>query len=292
MTCKGSYTVDSAALYKARDRVVAEAGGEALTVSGLQVYYWLEVAAYRESGAEGPDWSQGLDTQLCGLDDTAVTWQQYFLQRALDTWHTHQALVLQSRSEGDALESAYQPNADKHAEYMTDKPATSVLYGYNTPWQPNSMHQAWLDNIPSLLEELASEKGFAGADDLAADLAGVDGEALQWYTHLSNLAYTYFTELHYDVVPSAEEVEKWFSDHEAEFAAEGITRNGEKTVDFRHILLIPAEPDKPAWAVTGEEEVAQVAEDGKVTCSEELWEKGRQNAEDLLKKWAKNFEAS
>ena len=127
---------------------------------------------------------------------------------------------------------------------------------------------------------------------MAADLAGVDAETLRWYTELSNRGYIYFTELHYDVNPTADEVEKWFKDHEAEYTARGISKDGEKSVNVRHILLVPAEEDKPAWAVTGEEEVAQVAEDGKVTCSEALWEKGRLNAEKLLKTWSKNFEAS
>lgn len=292
VTCKGSYTVSGADLAGAADKTVAQVGGESLTVEQLQVYYWLEVAAWRQSGAEGPDFSQGLDTQLCDLDDTAITWQQYFLQRALDSWHAHQALVLQGQTEGKPTEAAYQPNAGRHEEYMTDKPATSVLYGYNTPFTPNSMHQAWLDAIPAMLDSLAEKKGFSGADAMAADLAGVDAETLRWYTELSNRGYIYFTELHYDVNPTADEVEKWFKDHEAEYTARGISRDGEKSVNVRHILLVPAEEDKPAWAVTGEEEVAQVAEDGKVTCSEALWEKGRLNAEKLLKTWSKNFEAS
>lgn len=292
VTCKGSYTVDEAALSKAAGTVVAQVGEQTLTVEQLQLYYWLEVADFRQSGAEGPDFSQSLDTQLCDLDETAITWQQYFLQRALDTWHAHQALVLQGEAEGAPKEAAYQPNEKRHEEYMTGKPATAVLYGYNTPFRPNSMHQAWLDEIPAMLDTLAEEKGFANADALAADLAGVDAEALAAYTDLSNRGYIYFTELHYDVEPTTEAVEKWFADHEAEYAAEGITKDGEKSVNVRHILMVPAEPKKPTWAITGEEEVAQVAEDGTVTCSEDLWEKGRQNAEKLLKDWEKNWEHS
>lgn len=295
VTCQGSYSAEREELTSAASAVVARIGEEQLTVARLQHYYWMEIAEFRQAGGEGPDFSQGLDTQLCDLDDTAVTWQQYFLQRALDTWHAHQALVLWGQEEGAPTEEAYERNEARHEEYMTDKPATKVLYGYNKPFKPNTMHQAYLDEIPAMLETLAAEKGFTGVDALAEDMAGAaaDSESLSWYTDLSNRGYMYFTELHYDIRPTDADVEAWFADHEQAYAEAGITRDGEKTVNVRHILLVPGTEEVPSW-VAPDPELAtlSIAEDGTVTCSEALWEKCYTRAENLIKEWSWNWERS
>ena len=230
-----------------------------LTNAQLQVWYWMEVAAYRVSGREGPDFEQGLDTQLCDLDGTAVTWQQYFLQKALNTWHTSQALVQMAQDVGLPTEEAYQPNLKHHVTYLTDIPATRYLYGYNKSYSPNEMHQTYLDSIPELLEDLAKEQGFGSAGELAKAAACAGEAALAEYAQVYNLAYMYFTSRHYGVAPTAEEVE-------AKMAELGNITG--KTVDIRHILLIP--------------EGASVAEDGTVTASEEAWAACEAAARDML----------
>ena len=233
-----------------------------LTNAELQVWYWMEVAAWRASGQEGPDYTQGLDTQLCDLDDTAVTWQQYFLQRALNTWHTSQALAQMAQDAGLPTEEAYQPNLKHHVTYLTDIPATKYLYGYNKSYTPNEMHQAYLDSIPQLLEQLAAEQGFASAGELAEAAACADETVLGEYARVYNLAYMYFTNLHYYIEPTAEEVEAYRAEHAAEF--EGITG---KTVDIRHILLTSQEEAQAlldnfrTWKDTSEPRFAELAHD-------------------------------
>ena len=95
VTCLGSYTASEAELQAAADTVVATAGEAKLTLRQLQVYYWMEVATYRQSDAQAePDYSQSLDLQTCPVDSSVGSWQQYFLKRALNTWHLQQALPL------------------------------------------------------------------------------------------------------------------------------------------------------------------------------------------------------
>ena len=97
VTCKGSYTADSVDA----SAVVATLGDEKLTNGQLQVYYWMEVASYRQAAQEtAPDFDKPLDTQPCEIDDSVANWQQYFLKRALLSWHSAQALSLQSVDEG------------------------------------------------------------------------------------------------------------------------------------------------------------------------------------------------
>jgi hypothetical protein len=83
VTAKGTYTVSDEEINAVRDTVVAEAAGNKLTNSQLQIYYWLEVAAHRASDCpDQPDYTQSLDTQPCPLDSSVNSWQQYFLRKA------------------------------------------------------------------------------------------------------------------------------------------------------------------------------------------------------------------
>ncbi len=266
VTCLGSYTVTGKEAADSAETVVATVEDAKLTNGVLQVYYWMEVSAYRQANRDvEPDFTRGLDTQVCAIDDSVATWQQYFLREALNTWHARQALVLKGQKEGIPTEDTYDPDLEKHAEYLSDKPATKYLYGYSKSYQPNELHQAYLDSIPQQLDTLASESGFAGAEDMAAAIAGpgADGTDLTDYADLMNRAYMYFTEIGYSFEPTEEDV--------TAFCGNNQSATGEKAVQFRHILLIP--------------EGAQVAADGTVSCSEDAWERCRVSASELVAKW-------
>lgn len=277
VTCKGSYTADNADA----SAVVATLGDAVLTNGQLQAYYWMEVAAYRQAGHEtAPDFSRPLDTQRCEMDDSVASWQQYFLKRALNTWHASQALALQSVAEGIPTEEAYQPNMRNHEIYMSGKPATAYLYGYNNNYRVNTLHQQYLDGIPSMLDTLAQKNGLSGAAALAEDFAGVSAEDLAACVELYNRGYMYYTSLSYYLDPSEEEVTAFFTDRESDYAARGITRDSGKTVDIRHILLIPQ---------STETETVTVAEDGTVSCSEERWNECLASAQALVEQYEANL---
>lgn len=97
VTCKGNYSVTDSEAKSSADTVVATLGAAKLTNGQLQVYYRMAVAAY--AGEDGPDLTKPLEVQLCDLDDTAVTWQQYFLAQALDTWQRRQTFALQLKED-------------------------------------------------------------------------------------------------------------------------------------------------------------------------------------------------
>ena len=278
VTCKGSYTGEGAP-----DAVAAVVDGSLLSNELLQAYYWAEAAQYRQEGHEAmPDFDRPLDTQPCEIDDSVNSWQQYFLKRALNTWHTAQALTLQGYAQGVEPEEAYQPNLSNHAKYMTDMPAMAYHYSRNLEsYQPNTLHQAYLDQLPQLLEQLAQEKGYADGAELAQKAFGTSAEALRSAAEMYNRGYMYFTELSYGAADALKEEE----------TASGTS--GEVLVDIRHILMVPddlvQEDTTPSWQKTDTEPVileqVQVARDGTVSCSEEAWEAGLVKAEALLKKW-------
>lgn len=273
VTAKGTYTVSDEEIVAARDAVVAEAAGNKLTNSQLQIYYWLEVAAHRASDhPEQPDYSQSLDTQPCPIDEGVNSWQQYFLGKALNAWQAQTALVQMSVEEGvPAYDPEYKPDLEKRKEYMTGMPATKVLYQWSDRYQPNRLHQDYLDGVPEMLNTLAADSGFDQNDDnaMAMAIAGTaaSGSDLISYTHTLNHAYMYFTEMGYYFEPTAEEIAAY---GDANPAADPVSG---KTVDFRHILLIPQN--------------AQVAADGTVTASEEDWARCETEAKTLLDKWLK-----
>lgn len=263
VTCKGSYTSqpDSTA-------AAARIGDAVLTNDQLSAYYWAAAAQYLASGqTPAPDPDRSLDTQICEIDTSVSTWQQYFLRQALNTWHTAQALVLQGAEEGLPVEEAFQPDPKNYAKYLTDIPATKYLYRYEKAFQPNTMHQAFLDNIPETLEALAGDKGYADAQDMAQKAFGISSDALAAMMETYNRGYMYFTNLTYYVAPDEEAVEA----ARRELSAAGALEDG-NYVDIRHLLLIP--------------EGAQPGADGTVTCTEEDWAACEEQAQALLADWA------
>ena len=249
---------------------MASVGNAQLTLGQLQLYYWLEVAAYRQSDAqEQPDYSQGLEFQSCPIDSSVSSWQQYFLKAALHTWHMQQALVLRGEADGFPKQEAYAPDQEKHQLYMTGKPAYQFHTAHFESFRPNTMHQAYLDTLADTLSAQASDMGFGDSAALAQAIAGVGTAGdLEAISELANRAYMYFTEVSYHFEPTDEEVEAWYSEHQSSVSAE----DGH-TVDFRHILLIPGD--------------AQVAEDGTVTCTEDSWNACLSKAQSLVEKWEK-----
>lgn len=271
VTCQGTYYVSDDEIAAARDTTVATMGDVKLTNAQLQIYYWLEVADYRQNNHEiEPDFTQPLDTQKCDLDSTVGSWQQYFLREALNTWHAQQALVLMSLESGTPTEEEYKPDLEKRKEYMTGMPATEYLYAWSDSYKPNRLHQAYLDAIPETLDSLAADNGFSSneAQTKAIAGAGADSQDLIDYAQLSNLAYMYFTEMGYHFEPTTEEIEAFYQEHQAD-----ISSAGEKAVNIRHILLVP--------------ENAEIAADGTVTASEDDWSRCLTKAKDVVAKWQK-----
>ncbi len=289
VTCMGSYTgrgdeFDIAALV----------GDAELTNGMLNVFYWGAVAEYRASGQEpAPDFDRPLDTQPCSIDDSVNSWQQYFLGQALNSWHTAQALKLQGDAEGLEAEAAYKPNLDNHQIYLTDIPAMNLHYSYNLEtYHPNTLHQSYLDNIPETLKQLAKEKGYQDAMDMASAAFGASLEDLQDAVEICNRGYMYFTTLSYGVRATQEEVDIYA-------ASDAYSQRDQKLVNLRHILMVPddlvEEDTTPVWEQKNTEptepvvlEAVKINADGTVSCSEEAWTAEAADAQALLDSWLKN----
>lgn len=273
VTCKGSYTGVPA------DTVVATAGDAELTGRQLQVWYWAEIARYRQANnGEAPDFDRPLDMQSCMIDSSVRSWQQYFLEQALTHWHTAQALIQHSQAVPLSREEAYQPNRMNTEKYMYGMPAAEVLYGYYLYYRPNSMHQTYLDEIPQMLERMAMEKGYRDAEAMAMEEFGASAEEVEAFAYFCNRGYMYFTHLSHDMEPTQKELDDFYAGQGSGGFAEGTS------VDLRQILLIPGE------TVFGKKEAlpeVTVAADGTVSCEETLWASCEAEARQFLEYWQK-----
>ena len=240
-TCKGTYTASDEEVIAAADTVVATMGEHQLTNAQLQIYYWLSVQSFVENYGYaayyqyGFDYTQPLDTQACGLTGYG-TWQQYFLADALLCWQNYQAFA----AEAESLDEAY------------------VTY---------------LENLPQSLEENAQYYGFADAKEMLAYSVG-NGAEVEDYVHFMELyywGYARFEQLYNAIAPTDEEIDAYFTEHEADYNTNGITRDGGDYVDVRHILLTP--------------EGGTTDENGTVTYSEEEWAACEAAAQAVLDEW-------
>ena len=277
VTAQGSYTGDTMEVVTTMKNVVATMGDVQLDNALLQIYYHMAINTYRaENHDVAPDFTQPLDVQLCPLDSTAITWQQYFLEQALNSWRSQYAMTQRSRNAVLPLEEAYSRDEKEHEKHqITNIYNLNHLYGYNTDYIIDDAHQTYLDNLPTLLEELAAQNNCPTPAALTSRFAGVgtNDTYLLEYAQLLNESYMYMTTLSYYMEPTTEEVEAYYAENQATYEQQGITKD-DFYVNLRQILLIP--------------EGATIGEDGTVTASEESWVKCQTAAEKLLKKWSQN----
>lgn len=204
---KDNYTVQTDQLKAAADKTVASIGEQKLTNGLLNIYYWTQV--YDFLGTDYAfylvDYTQPLEYQITG---DGMTYQQYFLDVALDTWHRYQALALQAEAEGVELDPAM---------------------------------QTVLEELPQNLEEQAASFGFSSVQELldAYLFPGCSLDDYLAYMELSYRAYHYLNTLYEALAPTYEEVDAYFTENEDTYASQGITKETGNIVDVRHILIMP-----------------------------------------------------
>ena len=216
VTCKGTYTSGDEEAIAARDTVVATSGNHELTLSQLQVYYWMEVRNFMSQyGAYaayfGLDINQSLDTQACEVLEEPRTWQQYFLEAALNSWHNYCAMAAE---------------ADVNGFEMTDA------------------QKAAIENAAAELDEAAASNGFeSGIAMIHASLgAAAEMEDYVYFMELYYKANGYYNQLAEQFHPTDEELDAYYEEHAEGYTASGITKET-KSVDVRHILIYPEGAD-------------------------------------------------
>lgn len=241
---KDSYSVSDEDAVKKADVVIAELGDEELTNSELQIFYWMQVyefANYYGSYLSyvGLDMTQPLDSQTCAYDDT-MTWQQYFLDVAVETWQRYQ-LLCELADEAD--------------------------------FELSEDEQAGLEAVPESLKTMAEQYGYDTVEQMLQDDLGpgCTQEAYLDYIEICTVAMAYYNSIYSDMTPTDEQVEAYFTAHEAEFKESGITKESGLVSDVRHILV----------AIEG----GTTDENGTTTYTDAEWEACYDKAEAILNEW-------
>ena len=211
VTCKGSYTVEDKEMAKLSKTVVATMGDAELTNTELQIFYWMQVYDFLNQYASyanmfGLDYTKPLDSQVSIQE--GLTWQQYFLDSALDSWKNYQAMSHEANANGFVLEQEYQD---------------------------------YLDSLPESMAKSAAEMGYESAEVmLQRDMgAGATINGYMNYLRTYYLGYMYYGSSMEQIAVTDAEVEAYFEAHAAEYKENGLEKTDERYVDVRHILVTP-----------------------------------------------------
>lgn len=238
VTCKGTYTVSDEEAQAGKDTVVATIGESTLTNGELQVYYRSALNSYLNSEygyyimMYGMlDHTKPLDTQICYEDDS-LTWQQYFVQTALNNWQLAQALSVKAEEAGMEMEA-------EHREY--------------------------LDNLEANLTETAAQYDLTLEEMILDEFgAGVGLEEFSYFEELYYKGLPYYQAELNSLEPTQKDLEDFYAEHQEEYEAGGVTKDA-KFVDVRHILVTVkgGATDENGNTTYSEEEWAACREEGQ-----------------------------
>ena len=207
-----NYTVSDEDALAAADQVVGKIGDVELTNAELQAYYCMQIYSFIESTGGyvsyyGVDLSKPLGEQIYDAT-TGKTWEELFLEQAIGSWKRYTALRLMAEEKG------YQLSADAQAEY---------------------------DAMPQEMAAMAEQLGYANVQEMVAAQMGTGCtfEGYQRYAYTSYYCTSYFEKLYADLTPTLDEMEAYYSEHEATFVNGGASKEKGPAVDVRHILLTP-----------------------------------------------------
>ena len=245
---KDSYYVSDKKAQNKGDEVVAIMGDQQLTNRKLQMYYWMEVydflSQYGSYAAYfGLDVSKPLDEQYV---DENQTWQQYFLDSAIQNWQTYTALALEAEEKGHELDEEY---------------------------------RKVLEETRGEMEEAAKKAGFATVDEMLQSEMGVGVTYEDYYEYLVTYytGYAYFDHCYTSFRPTDDEIDAYFEKNEESFAQQKITKESGKYVDVRHVLK--------KISKYGEQDAANKTTEPNYGYTQEAWDACLAEAQKLLDEW-------
>lgn len=211
VTCKGTYTAEGEELTKQMDQVVATLDGEELTNGQLQVYYWMQFYDFMQTYGQyatmfGLDVNTPMDMQKSM--DQELTWQQFFLREALNSWRNYRSLTLKAEEEGFAMDA----ELAKH-----------------------------LQELPQDLEATAEKAGFESVEAMIQSDMGAGATFADYETYMNDYykGFSFYGHNVDKIQVTDEDVEAFFEEHAQEYGEKGLEKDDSKTVDVRHILVKP-----------------------------------------------------
>lgn len=192
------------------EAVVATVNGKSLTNRLLQFYFNLEVSNFVNANYSyltelGFDYSRPLNEQKCY--DADMSWEAYFVVKAITAWQQYEAVRAMAESEGFKLSD------EKLAE---------------------------IAQIEETMEKYAEEAKAESVDKWLQSnfLAEITKEEYMAYTELMAICTEYVLQKT-GKEPTLEEMETYYNENISYFDDMNVTMNSGPLVDVRHILLQP-----------------------------------------------------
>ena len=213
VTCKGTYTADDSLVATEKDTVVATMGEYTLTNGQLNVYYWMEVVDFLNYWGSyasyfGLDYTKPLDQQLYDKE-TGQSWQQFFLEGALNNWHKDHAMFLEAEKAGYVMEKDYQD---------------------------------YLDSLYEDMLETATKDKYASVDEmLQHDLGvGADYKGYEYYLHRYYKGTLYFNDASPKFPVTDDQIEEYYEKNKDMLKENyGVDKESGIVADVQYLLFFP-----------------------------------------------------
>lgn len=223
-----SYTVSDDVAIENADVVVATAGEYELTVGELQVFYWNSVYDFLNQYGMylsyfGLDYTKPLDEQVYD-QEKGTTWQEYFLDAAINTWHRYTVIT-----------------------HMADE----------AEFQLSDDIKTYFDTLPQDMEKWAEQYKYDSVQAMISHDFGAAAtyENYEEYLRLYYYSYEFFGS-EYDAIEVTDaDIEKYYTDNEGELTEQGYGKDAGNSVDVRHVLI------KPEGGTTDENNVTTYTDD-------------------------------
>lgn len=209
---KKSYTTSDGRAIRKADEVIAAVGDLTLTNGELQIYYCIEVVEFITNYSDylaylGLDYKTPLDKQYFS-ETEGITWQQKFLEGALETWYMY--AVMQTAAED--------------AEYALSEELKQSI-----------------EKLSEDIEEVAKKNNFSSAQEMVtSDFGGAcTPEAYLSYLRDYYTSVDYLGSKYDELAPTQKEIEDYFTENQKTLEGSGIKKDAGKYMDVRHILIKP-----------------------------------------------------
>lgn len=207
-----SYTVSDRRAIRNADEVIATVGDLTLTNGELQIYYCIQAAEFITNYGDylsyfGLDYKSPLDKQYFSEKD-GITWQQKFMESALETWYMYAVMQMAAEDEGYVLGEELKQS---------------------------------LDQLHEKLEEVALKNDYSSSQEMvASDFGGAcTADAYLNYMRDYYMGVDYLGGKYDAFAPTQKEIEDYFTDNQTTLEESGIKKDAGKYVDVRHILIQP-----------------------------------------------------
>lgn len=211
---RDSYTYEGEDAAALMDEVVATFGSHQLTNGQFAVWYWesyYDMMNYMGAYASmyGLDVNKPLSEQSCVMSQVPMTWEQFLVMQALNTWQSYSALCQAAETAGVVLS---EKNQEMLAELETNMATTATRYRF--------------ESVDAMIQQ---DYG-----------TGVTIEDYRAFLNTMILGDQYYQEQMLLKTPTQEDVADYYTENQTNFIAQGVLQDGRPaTVDVRHILIQP-----------------------------------------------------